>query len=50
MTAVTEIDQLKQQNALLLKRLLKLSRERDALAKQLAAVHPQATAADGETR
>jgi hypothetical protein len=38
MTPLTEVEQLKQQNALLLKRLLLLSRERDALAKQLAAL------------
>ena len=43
MTPSTEVDQLKQQNALLLKRLLVVSRERDALAKQLAALRPEAT-------
>jgi hypothetical protein len=37
-TPVTEVEQLKQQNALLLKRLIVVSRERDALAKQLAAL------------
>lgn len=38
MTPATELDQLKQQNALLLKRLMVISRERDALAKQIAAL------------
>jgi hypothetical protein len=37
-TPISEIDQLRQQNALLLKRLLIVSRQRDELAKQLAAV------------
>ncbi|MGB2714172.1 MAG: hypothetical protein WBC51_08345 [Vicinamibacterales bacterium] len=47
MTPVTEIDQLKQQNALLLKRLLTVSRERDELAKQLATLTaPQANEAE----
>ena len=36
----TEVDQLKQQNALLLKRLMMVSRERDALMKQIAALLP----------
>jgi hypothetical protein len=43
MTPVTEIEQLKQQNALLLRRLLAISRERDELAKQLAALAREAT-------
>lgn len=37
MTPVTEVEQLKRQNALLLKRLLNVSRDRDELARQLAA-------------
>jgi hypothetical protein len=41
MTPATEVEQLKQQNALLLKRLLVISRERDALAQQLAALTSQ---------
>ena len=41
MTPVTEVEQLKQQNALLLRRLLAVSRERDALAKQVAALQPE---------
>ncbi len=41
MTPVTEIDQLKQQNAMLLKRLLLLSRERDQLLKLVAALEPR---------
>jgi hypothetical protein len=39
---LTEVEQLKQQNALLLKRLMVVSRERDELAKQLAALTPPA--------
>jgi hypothetical protein len=35
---LTELDQLKRQNALLLKRLLVISRERDALKLQIAAL------------
>ena len=45
MTPVTEVEQLKQQNALLLKRLLLVSRERDALLKQLAEQHAAAQVA-----
>jgi hypothetical protein len=41
-TPVTEVEQLKQQNALLLKRLLVVSRQRDELARQLAALRPEA--------
>jgi hypothetical protein len=41
MTPPTEIDQLKQQNALLLKRLLVISRERDQALEQLAALRPE---------
>jgi len=36
-TPLTEVEQLKQQNALLLRRLLIVSRERDDLRRQLAA-------------
>ena len=42
-TPLTEIDQLRQQNAMLLRRLIALSRERDELAKQLAAQRPVAS-------
>jgi hypothetical protein len=45
MTPVTEIDQLRQQNSLLLRRLLVISRERDQLLKQLAATRSDAPAA-----
>lgn len=45
MTPVTEIDQLKRQNALLLKRLLLVSRERDQLLRQIAALEPHAETA-----
>ena len=36
MTSVDELDQLKKQNALLLRTLLRTQRERDALAQQIA--------------
>jgi hypothetical protein len=36
LTPVTEVEQLKQQNAMLLKRLMTVSRERDALLTQIA--------------
>lgn len=42
MTPLTEVEQLRQQNSLLLKRLLVISRQRDELAKQLAALRPEA--------
>jgi hypothetical protein len=38
MTPVTELDQLKQQNALLLRALQRANREKDELAKRLAAI------------
>lgn len=38
---LTELDQLKQQNALLLRRLLTVSRERDELRRQLEAMQTQ---------
>jgi hypothetical protein len=38
MTPVTEVDQLKAQNALLLRRLMQVSRERDELLKRIAAL------------
>ena len=40
---LTELEQLKQQNALLLRRLLRVSRERDELKRQLDAVQKQET-------
>ena len=42
MTPITELDQLKQQHALLLRRLLAVSRERDELVKQIAALRLRA--------
>ncbi len=47
---VEEFDQLKTQNALLLKRLLAVSRERDALAARLAAIVTVDKAREGETQ
>jgi hypothetical protein len=46
MTPATEVEQLRQQNALLLRALQRANRERDALAAQLAALdpHPEAAA------
>lgn len=51
MTPATELEQLKQQNALLLKRLMVISRERDVLAKQVAAMdlQPELVAVDAES-
>jgi hypothetical protein len=46
MTPTTEVDQLKQQNAMLLKRLMAVSRERDYLIKQLAAQQSDAATED----
>ena len=39
-----ELDQLKQQNALLMRALMRAKAERDALAKQLAELQPEAVA------
>lgn len=41
-TPLTEVEQLRQQNALLLRRLMVVSRERDALRRQLEHV-PEST-------
>ena len=46
MTPVTEVEQLKAQNALLLKRLLTVSRQRDELARQLAELQPGTASAN----
>ena len=45
---VTEVEQLKAQNALLLKRLLVVSRQRDELLKQLATLTPPGPANEVE--
>ena len=46
MTPTTEVEQLKQQNALLLKRLLTVSRERDQLAREIAKLRLDAVPAN----
>ncbi len=48
MTPPTEIEELKRQNAMLLRRLLVISRQRDELAKQLAARRPETAHANDE--
>lgn len=51
--SVTELDQLRRQNALLLRALMRVKRERDQLLQQLPALRPETaprpeTAADAE--
>ena len=42
--AEEEVDQLKKQNAMLMRALMRAKAERDALVKQLAAQHPETQA------
>jgi hypothetical protein len=48
MTPVTELDQLRQQNSLLLRRLMTVSRERDQLVKEIVKLRLDAEPRDAE--